>query len=116
MLMSRARDNPASGYLFSDIRKQTLIRSIFKLSYEKIGVKVGGEDGIDVTHIWRHTFAQDMLEATNYNYEIVASIGGWKSTLVLKNHYGEIGDTQRIFALRKAMGENLVETKHEFKF
>ena len=109
------REHPPSGYLFEGLR-ENMVRIVFREAYEKIGIKVGGENGIDVTHIWRHTFAQDMLEATNYNYEIVASIGGWKSTQTLKKHYGEIGDIQRIRALKKAMGEKMEETNHEFKF
>jgi len=109
------REYPPSGFLFEGLR-ENMVRIVFREAYEKIGIKVGGENGIDVTHIWRHTFAQDMLEATNYNYEIVASIGGWKSTQTLKKHYGEIGDIQRIRALKKAMGEKMEETNHEFKF
>lgn len=109
------REHPPSGFLFEGVR-ENMVRIVFREAYEKIGIKVGGENGIDVTHIWRHTFAQDMLEATNYNYEIVASIGGWKSTQTLKKHYGEIGDIQRIRALKKAMGEKMEETNHEFKF
>lgn len=110
------RNYPTIGYLFDEIRDQNKLREIFREAYEKIGIEVCGENVIDVTHIWRHTFAQEMLEATNYNYEIVASIGGWKSTQTLKKHYGEIGDKKRIKSLKKAMGENIEETKHEFKF
>ena len=109
------REYPPSGFLFEGVR-ENMVRIVFKEAYEKIGINVGGENGIDVTHIWRHTFAQDMLEATNYNYEIIASIGGWKSTQTLKKHYGEIGDIQRIRALKKAMGEKMEEINHEFKF
>jgi integrase len=31
----------------------------------------------NVNHFWRHMFAQHMLRATNWNYGIVASLGGW---------------------------------------
>jgi len=57
-----------------------------------------------------------MLEATNYNYELVASIGGWISTHVLKRYYGEINDNRKIIELKKAMGENITEEKKIFKF
>jgi integrase len=40
-------------------------------------------------HLWRHDFAQRMLDATEWNYAIVAKLGGWKSDETLKNNYGE---------------------------
>ncbi len=55
-------------------------------------------------HIWRHTFAQDALKASGWNYELVASIGGWKSTKILKEVYGEIGLDVKISGVRKMMG------------
>ena len=41
-------------------------------------------------HIWRHTFAISMLEATNYNYEVVAVLGGWVKVNVLERVYGKL--------------------------
>lgn len=55
-------------------------------------------------HIWRHTFAQDFLSASEWNYELCASLGGWKSTGVLKKHYGEMSDEAKISGLRVSMG------------
>ena len=60
--------------------------------------------GVFPIHIWRHTFAQEMLEASGHNYELVASLGGWKNTNVLKNHYGKMSDTKRLEGLMIGMG------------
>lgn len=54
-------------------------------------------------HVWRHTFAQDCLHATDWNYELVASLGGWKDTNTLKLSYGEMSDDARKRGLRTAM-------------
>lgn len=61
------------------------------------------------THIWRHTFAQEFLKASNYNYELCASLGGWKNTHILKKHYGQMGETARENGLLRAMGEEIPE-------
>lgn len=62
-------------------------------------------------HIWRHTYAQEMLPATNWNYELTASLGGWDSTAILKKHYGEMGLNVKTNGLRAAMGLDVkVET------
>jgi integrase len=110
------RDHPSIGYLFDGIRDQRRLRILFREAYSDAGVNVEGDIGFDVTHIWRHTFAQELLEATEYNYELVASIGGWKSTYILKKYYGEIGDNHRIDALRQAMGERVEKTEVHFCF
>ena len=39
-------------------------------------------------HVWRHTFAMHYLRETGWNYELVATLGGWKSIEVLKECYG----------------------------
>lgn len=70
----------------------------------KIALKRSGLDTPHPTHIWRHTFAQEALEATNGNYELTASIGGWDSTAILKKHYGQMAQTTKINGLRKMMG------------
>lgn len=41
-------------------------------------------------HIWRHTFAISMLEATSYNYEVVAVLGGWVKVNTLERVYGKL--------------------------
>ena len=65
------------------------------------------------THIWRHTFAQEFLKATNYNYELVASLGGWMNTAILKKHYGKMGECAREQGLMKALGMEIPEVKRE---
>lgn len=55
-------------------------------------------------HIWRHTFAQDFLHASDWNYELCASVGGWKDTGTLKLSYGEMSEDARQRGLKKAMG------------
>jgi integrase len=39
-------------------------------------------------HFWRHMFAQHMLRATNWNYVLVAALGGWKTREALIESYG----------------------------
>ncbi len=65
------------------------------------------------THIWRHTFAQEGLKATGYKYELVASLGGWVNTSILKKHYGEMGEAARERGLLKAMGLKVPEVVEE---
>lgn len=42
---------------------------------------------IDQNHFWRHMFAQHMLRATNWNYSVVAYLGGW-TVQALQESYG----------------------------
>ncbi len=56
-------------------------------------------------HIFRHTFAQDFLHASDWNYELCASVGGWSSTTTLKEHYGEMSEEARMRGLKHAMGQ-----------
>lgn len=60
-------------------------------------------------HIFRHTFAQDGLDATDNNFDLIAELGGWSSTYRLKKHYGEKGKRSKIRGLRKAMGVEIEE-------
>ena len=83
--------------------------------YREVHKKAGIKTSIPV-HIFRHTFAQDCLDATDWNYEVVASIGGWKSTYVLKKHYGEIGRMPKIRELQKAMMIPVKIETHELKW
>jgi integrase len=39
-------------------------------------------------HFWRHMFAQHMLRATNWNFVLVAELGGWKTREALIESYG----------------------------
>jgi integrase len=81
-----------------------LITSIIKKGLKEIGIIT------DIpNHIWRHCYVQEFLKATNYNYELCASIGGWKSTKTLKKHYGEIDEVSKLNGLKKAMGIKTIE-------
>ena len=42
----------------------------------------------DVNHFWRHMFAQHMLRKTNWNYGVVAALGGWE-VKSLEESYGK---------------------------
>jgi integrase len=67
-------------------------------------------------HVWRHTAAQDMLEATDWNYGLVASTLGWESVETLKQHYGRMPCSSQVRGLMKAMGLPIEEEKKEFVF
>lgn len=67
-------------------------------------------------HIWRHTFAQDFLSASDWNYELCASIGGWTETKVLKMHYGQMGELAKMRGLRKAMGLPVEDVTYELRW
>jgi len=51
-----------------------------------------------------------------WNYELTASILGWKDTRTLRLFYGVIGESVKENALRKAMGEPIQEKITEFRF
>jgi integrase len=44
-----------------------------------------------VNHFWRHMFAQHMLHKTDYNYAVVATLGGW-TPQALEESYGKPQD------------------------
>ena len=64
-------------------------------------------------HIWRHTFAQDCLYATNWNYELVASLGGWKTSEALRDCYGDMNNEIKRDSLKEAMG---LKVKKEIRY
>ena len=99
-----------TDYLFPILtKKYNNLRELVKWGLIEAGLTY---DDFPPLHIWRHTFAQDCLRATNYNYELVASIGGWKSTKILKENYGEMGIEERVNGVLEAMGlEPEPETK-----
>jgi len=109
-----ARGNPEHGLLFEGLPPKHRIRKVFKRAYEK--ARIPKELVVQPCHIWRHTGAQDLLDATDWNYELVGSILGWKDTRTLKLCYGAMGETVKERGLRKAMGEPIEEVKKEFKF
>ena len=79
--------------------KENLMSSAYRQAFKAVGVRIT----IPV-HIFRHTFAQDCLDATDWKYEMVATLGGWKNTYILKKHYGEMGRAPKLRGLRAAMG------------
>ena len=87
------------------------VKDINKEAFKRIGVITSIPN-----HIWRHTYAQDALHATNFNYELVASIGGWASTNTMKLHYGEMSDDVKENGLRKMMGLPIEEMKYELRW
>jgi hypothetical protein len=89
------------------------IRSIVKPTLIEAGIPYRE---FPPTHIWRHTFAQEALKATDYNYELVAEIGGWVTTLRLKKHYGAMGQSAKERALLKMMGETIPDVTHELEW
>jgi integrase len=105
-----SRGNPQQGKLFPFADDK--VRSIFIKAYEKAGISKPAQ----TCHIWRHTSAQDFLDATNWNYELCAQTLGWEDTRTLKKCYGAITETQKEIILRKAMGESIKEKRKPFKF
>jgi len=88
------------SYMFPIIRTSyEMERKIMRLALEKAGVTTRNSN-----HIWRHTFAQDFLHASDWNYELCASIGGWKDTGTLKKYYGEMSEDAKERGLMKVMG------------
>ena len=89
-----------NSYMFPILNKNyNLERIIMKRALSMSGVETR-----NTNHIWRHTFAQDGLHATDWNYELVASIGGWKDTGTLKKHYGKMSEDAKERGLKKVMG------------
>jgi integrase len=67
-------------------------------------------------HIWRHTFAQDFLHATSWNYELCGAIGGWKDTGTLKLSYGKMSDDAKRRGLRVAMKLEIADEHYELRY
>jgi len=89
--------------------------SLFKECYREAGIPEKLWKGMP-THIWRHTACQDLLEATEYNYELVAEVLGWESVDTMKKYYGRIGERKIQKGMLKAMGIEVKWEKREFKF
>jgi len=95
-----ARLRTLTGSLFPWVAKNYETEClIMKKALTAIGINVQMQN-----HFWRHAFAQDFLGASDHNYELTASVGGWKDTGTLKKSYGAMSDASRIRGLRKAMG------------
>jgi len=105
----QSRGNPKEGKLFPLSYNE--VSTTFKAVYTRIGIRYNSPN-----HIWRHTSAQELLDATGWNYDLVASILGWKDTRTLKACYGEMGDAIRLNTLKIAMGMPIEQKPKEFKF
>jgi len=105
-----SRGNPEQGRLFPFSYIKVI--NVFMKAYEKAGIPKPEQ----TCHIWRHTSAQDFLDATNWNYELCAQTLGWEDTRTLKKCYGAITETQKEIILRRAMGEPIKEKRKQFKF
>jgi integrase len=90
-------------------------RRFFIECYQKAGISEWLWRGMPF-HVWRHTAAQDMLEATDWNYGLVAGTLGWESVETLKQHYGRMPCSSQVRGLMKAMGLPIKEEKKEFVF
>jgi len=106
----KSRENPKQGKLFPLSYKK--VRKIFIKAYKKANIPTPKQP----CHIWRHTSAQDFLEATDWNYELCAQLLGWEDPRILRKCYGAMSEKAKEKALKKAMGLPLKETKKEFKF
>jgi len=91
------------------------VGELFKECYEEAGIPENLWRGMPF-HIWRHTAAQDMLEATNYNYELTAEILGWVSVDMLKKYYGRISEETVDKSFAEALGMRVIWTRREFRF
>ena len=91
------------------------VRTFFKAAYREAGIPKEFWSGLPL-HIWRHTAAQDLLHATHFNYELLASILGWENTEVMKRSYGKMPDEERTTGLMIAMGLPAEREKREFLF
>lgn len=108
----------AVGYLFpafviDEEVKTEPIREIVKAGLIEAGIPY---KDFPPTHIWRHTFAQDFLRASDWNYELCASLGGWVNTMILKKHYGQMGEGARERGLLRAMGFEVPDVTYELRW
>jgi len=91
------------------------VGEFFKECYEEAGTPENLWRGMPF-HIWRHTAAQDMLEATNYNYELTAEILGWVSVGMFKKYYGRMSEETVDKGFGQAVGMRVVWKRREFRF
>jgi len=88
------------------------VDKLFTVSYErivdinKVGLINAGLQYREFppNHIWRHTFAQDFLDATDRNYELCCELGGWVNSGILKKHYGAMSEEDKIRGLKTSQG------------
>jgi len=63
-------------------------------------------------HVWRHTSANDLLEASNYNLMLVAQKLGWKNVQMIVNVYGTMDKAM----LLKLSGYSIEYKTAKFEF
>ena len=87
-LMEDLRPLIAKGtiFLFEGLTKRRWCK-VCRRAYQKIIPEINKRIPMPV-HFWRHMFAQHMLRATDWNYGIVAALGGWTEE-ALKRSYGQ---------------------------
>jgi len=95
-------------WIKANYRKETKIM--------KQSLKLSGCQTTIPNHIWRHTFAQDWLDASDWNYELGAAIGGWKDTGTMKLSYGKINRTAIERGLKKAMGYKVEDVTYVLRY
>lgn len=101
-----------NSYMFPILNKNYNLERIIM----KRALLMSGVETRNTNHIWRHTFAQDFLHASDWNYELCASLGGWKDTGTLKKHYGEMSEDAKDRGLQKAMGLEPYNVTHELRW
>lgn len=116
---------PRQGYIFAgltDNDARAILRDCYKaaniprLIWDSTPDEGGVRGHAMPLHIWRHTAAQDLLDATDWNADLVAATLGWESTQVLKSNYGAMPpDVQRRLVM-KAQGFEVPEEKKYFIF
>lgn len=91
------------------------VAELFKECYREAGIPEKLWKGMPL-HIWRHTACQDLLEATDYNYELTAEILGWESIDTMKRYYGKMGEKTVDKGFLRSMGIEVPEEQKEFRF
>lgn len=91
------------------------VAELFKECYREAGIPEKLWKGMPL-HIWRHTACQDLLEATDYNYELTAEILGWESIDTMKRYYGKMGKKTVDKGFLRSMGIEIPEEQKEFHF
>ena len=75
------------GKLFEDVDIREA-RKLCKEAYKLFIPELAKEIPMPL-HFWRHMFAQHMLRQTDWNYTVVAKLGGWKDKKTLEDNYGQ---------------------------
>jgi len=104
---------PKEGRIFPFTENE--LTSFFYRVYEEAQIPQNKWKGMPI-HIWRHTACQDMLDATNRNFEMTARILGWKSVDTMRKHYGEVSEEDIKIAVLEAMGKKIERKNKEFHF